>query len=91
MLKRDWGKQLTNEAKYPHIVELAMRADGLEVELNRRMMEFHQSRQIQPRHGRRTIRDGEIYYRWCFSDLATARAFLERFGGGVLQPEHPSC
>jgi len=26
MLKRDWGKQLTNEGKYPHIVELAMRA-----------------------------------------------------------------
>ena len=57
MLKRDWGKQLTNEGKYPHIVELAMRADGLDVELNRRMIEFHQSRQIQPRHGRRTIRD----------------------------------
>jgi hypothetical protein len=26
----------------------------------------------------------EIYFRWCFSDLATARAFMEQFGGEVL-------
>jgi hypothetical protein len=89
MLKRDWGKPLTNEDKYPHIVELVIRADGLDVKLNRRMIEFHNSRHIPPRHGRRIIRDGKIYYRWCFSDLTTAHAFLEQFGGEVLQPEHP--
>jgi len=28
-----------------------------------------------------------MYYRWCFSDLATAQAFMEQFGGEVAQPK----
>jgi len=32
------------------------------------------------RRGRR-IRETQIYFRWCFSDSATARAFIEQFGG----------
>jgi hypothetical protein len=79
------GKAVTNEKEYPYIVELAVSADKLEVQLSRTMMDFHSSRKIQARHGRRT----QIYYRWCFCDLATARAFMEQFGGEVLQSKRP--
>jgi hypothetical protein len=30
---------------------------------------------IQPRYGRSITEGDQIYCRWCFSDLATARAF----------------
>jgi hypothetical protein len=82
-----FGKALTNEIKYPNIVELVVAVDGLEVELARRIIEFHKSRHIEPRHGRRIHRENQIYYRWCFSDLATARAFLEQFGGSLVRKE----
>ena len=35
---------LLNEYKYPNIVELTFPADGLEFELNRRLIGFHKSR-----------------------------------------------
>jgi hypothetical protein len=44
------------------------------------------SRDIQLRHGRTIFRYGEIYYRWCFPDLATARDFHEQFGGILWDP-----
>jgi hypothetical protein len=53
--------------------------------LSRRIMELHKSRHIQPRHGRTIFRQGQTYYRWCFSDLATARGFLEQFGGAFYK------
>jgi hypothetical protein len=76
----------TNERKYPHIVELAVGKDSLDVGLGRRIMAFHNSRHIRPRHGHIILREGKTYYRWCFSDLATAREFMEQFGGGAPQP-----
>jgi hypothetical protein len=81
------GKAVANEQKYPHIVELVVADDELDVEVSRRMMDFHRSRKIQARYGRRIIREGQIYFRWCFSDLETARTFMEQFDGEVLQPE----
>jgi hypothetical protein len=81
------GKAVANEQKYPHIVELVVADDELDVEVSRRMMDFQRSRKIQARYGRRIIREGQIYFRWCFSDLETARAFMEQFDGEVLQPE----
>jgi len=79
---------------YLYVVELAVDTDKLNVELNRRMLHFHKSRNIRVRHGRihksrniqvrrgrRIIRETQIYFRWCFSDSATARAFIEQFGG----------
>jgi hypothetical protein len=75
------GKAAANEGKYPNVVELAVPAHGLDVTLGRRIMAFHKSRHIQLRHGRTVIRQGQIFYRWCFSDLATARAFIDQFGG----------
>jgi hypothetical protein len=71
------AKALTNEGKYPNIVELAITVDGLDFALGRRITQFHISRHIRPRHGRRIVRQGKIYYRWCFSDPASARAFIE--------------
>ena len=85
MRKRRVGKAVTNERRYPHIVELAITADGLDIALGRRITEFHNSRHIRPRHGRRIVRQDKIYYRWCFSDLATADAFIEQFGGALLE------
>jgi hypothetical protein len=74
-------KAAANESKYPNIVELAVGGDGLDVTLGRRIINFHKSRHIQPHHGRTIIRQRQIYYRWCFSDLAMARAFIDQFGG----------
>ena len=79
------GKPLINESRYPYVVELAIPETGLEIELNRQIVGFHKSRRIQPRHGRRTMRDNQTYSRWCFSDLPTARAFLEQFGGAFYK------
>jgi len=78
------ARAIVNESKFPHIAELAVDTEILDVELSRRMLHFHKSRNIQVRHGRRIIRETQIYFRWCFSDLATARAFIEQFGGEVL-------
>ena len=76
------GNALVNERKYPNIVELTVSADGLEIQSNRRIIEFHKSRHIQPRYGRTiTTKRGTIFYRWCFSDLSIARDFAEQFGG----------
>jgi hypothetical protein len=74
------SKSLANERKYPCVVELAVVTDGMDIELSRRIVAFHKSRHIQLRHGRTIMRRGGFYYRWCFSDLLTARAFVEQFG-----------
>jgi hypothetical protein len=63
------NKPVTNEIKYPYVVELAAVGDGLDVELSRRIMQFHKSRHIQLRYGRRiNTKRGKTYYRWRFSD-----------------------
>jgi hypothetical protein len=59
------GRALANQREYSNIVELAVDVDGLDVELSRRIIEFHMSRHIEPRHGRSTFRQHQIYYRWC--------------------------
>jgi hypothetical protein len=75
------GRAVANESKYPFIVEVPVAANGLDVELSRQIVTFHKSHRIPPRFGRTGWRDEQRYYRWCFSDLATARAFVEQFGG----------
>jgi len=74
-------RSLTNEIKYPHIIELWVNAHELDFELSRRIMKFHRARHIQVRHGRKIVRENKIYFRWCFSDLPTAHGFMERFEG----------
>ena len=79
------GKAVANESKYPFIIEVPIAAKGLYVELNRQIVSFHKSRHVLPRFGRTAFRDGQSYYRWCFSDLVTARAFIEQFGGAFYK------
>jgi hypothetical protein len=74
-------KATANESKYPNIVELVVGSDGLDVTLSRQIINFHKSRHIQPHHGRTIIRQHQTFYRWCFSDLATAQDFIELFDG----------
>src|SRR6516164_4862833 len=54
-------KALANETKYPYIVELVVADDKLDVELGRRIMNFHRSHKIQVRHGRTIVREGQSY------------------------------
>ena len=71
---------LTNEIKHPYVVEVALTSDGLDAGLSRLIMQFHKSRHVEPRHGRRRItRRGKVCYRWCFSDLLIAHDFAEQF------------
>jgi hypothetical protein len=79
-------KARRNETKYPYIAELPASMRGLDVALSRRIFQFLRTRHVQPRHGRTVLKKGQFYYRWCFSDLPTARAFIEEFGGSLLEP-----
>ena len=79
-------RALTNETKYPFIVELAVAGEELELALSRRIIDFHNRRHIRTRHGRTILRNGENHYRWYFSDIATASAFAEQFGGAFYKP-----
>jgi hypothetical protein len=82
MPRRPKNKPVTNEIEYLYVVELAVVGDGLDVELRRRIMQFHKSRHIQLRYGRRlNTKRGKTSYRWRFSDLLIARSFAEQFGG----------
>jgi hypothetical protein len=80
-------KALTNEKEYPNIVEVEVGSEPLDVELSRRIMLFHKSRAIEPRHGRRTTKSNKIYYRWCFHKLRCAHEFIEQFGGALADSE----
>jgi hypothetical protein len=69
------------ECEFPHIVELAIPDDGLDLQLNRAISQFHRTRDIRPRFGRNRKENRQRYSRWCFSDSATADAFCVQFGG----------
>jgi hypothetical protein len=75
------SKAVINEARQPYIVQIPVDTGGLAPEISRRILGFHKSRRITPRHGRSITKGHQIYCRWCFSDLATARAFVGQFGG----------
>jgi hypothetical protein len=77
------GRALTNEIKYPYIVELPVTLKELDAELSRHIIAFHTSRNIRARHGRQITKENKMYFRWCFPDLTTAGAFIERFGGTI--------
>jgi hypothetical protein len=83
-------KALINEARYPYIVQLPINSAGLELGLNRRILAFYKSRRIKPRYGRTVAEANQTFSRWCFSDLVTARAFVDEFGG-VQNKRHLSC
>ena len=74
-------RAIRNEIRHPYIVEVAIVGDELNVQLGRRIMQFHQSQRIQPRYGRTITTNRGKLYRWCFFDVLIARAFIEQFGG----------
>jgi hypothetical protein len=74
-----------NPKKYPHVVELGVASGGLDVKLNRQIMQFHKSRHIEPRHGRTIVMRSGFIYRWCFEDLSSAHTFIEEFGGELCK------
>jgi hypothetical protein len=83
-MPRRHNRAVTNETKHPYIVEVevVVGRDGLDVDLSRRIMQFHKSRRMQVRYGRTiTTSRGKVFYRWCFSDLLIARTFAEQFNG----------
>jgi hypothetical protein len=79
------GKAVANEKNYPFVVEVPVAANGLDMGLNRQIVGFHKSHRITAHFGRNVFRNKQSYYRWCFLDLATARAFVEQFGGAFYK------
>jgi hypothetical protein len=79
------GKAAANEKKYPFIVQVPVATNGLDVGLNCEIVAFHKSRGATPIFGRTMFRDGQNYYRWCFSDVDMARAFFQKFGGSFYK------
>jgi hypothetical protein len=78
-------KAITNEFRHPYIVEVTIVGDELNVQLGRRIMQFHQSQRIQARYGRTLTTNRGKLYRWCFSDLLIAQSFIEQFGGELYK------
>jgi hypothetical protein len=76
-----------NEINHQYVVELGVVSDGLDrIGPPDNAMQFHKSRNIQPRYGRIIpAMRGKVYYRWCFSDSLIARVFAEQFDGKILQ------
>ena len=69
----------TNERKYPHIVQLAVGPDGLDVELGRRILDFHNSEHIKLRGTKRTCVDSVMAL------LGREEAPLAHFSKGLSQ------
>jgi hypothetical protein len=75
-------KALSNESIYPNIVELTVTGGGgLELEFARRIMEFHKSRYIEPRHGAE-LKEIKPSSRALFR--STEPAFLDQSGGSLV-------
>jgi len=78
-------RAIKNEIRHPYIVEVAIVGDELNIQLGRQIIHFYQSQSIQPRYGRTLTTNRGKLYRWCFSDLLVARAFIEQFGGELYK------
>ena len=59
---------LVTEHSFPHIVEIVLPVQGLDVRVNREMVTFCRLNNIRPRFGRRRRRANQLLCRWCFSD-----------------------
>jgi hypothetical protein len=70
-----------NERESPHIVEMEVPEQGFAHSERKAMEEFHSSRKIRARFGRRLRRDGKEYCHWCFAEAGQADLFQARFGG----------
>jgi hypothetical protein len=79
------GKAALNESKHPYVIELEVASDGLDVILSRQIVQFHESRHVQPQYGRTIVRQGGLICRWCFDDPSIAHDFVEQFGGKLCK------
>ena len=82
------GKVATNERTYPYLVEIPVVATGLDIALNRQIVEFHKSTTHSTATWTYNFEGRETYYRWCFPDSTTASAFVEQFGGTFNKLAH---
>jgi hypothetical protein len=55
MLQPRSGRAVKNEGAFPDIVELAVATHELDVQLSRRIIDFHKLRDIEARHGGRML------------------------------------
>jgi hypothetical protein len=81
------SKALGTERDFPHVIEIALPVNGLDVGLSREIATFHRARDIRPRFGRTRMQKAQHYCRWCFSDPMIADAFRDRFGGACVTNE----
>ena len=75
------SKAIETERDFPHIVEIAVPQNGLELRLSRKIVTFHSSHNIRPRYGRIRVQNNQYYFRWCFTDSAIADIFRRLFAG----------
>ncbi len=80
-VRNNGSAALTNERQCPHIVEMKLPHGGFAHRLRMDIEEFHRSRNIRARFGRRQRREREEFCRWCFADASDADQFHVRFGG----------
>ena len=79
----------SDDERGPLTMGYLTRADsvgGLDVVLGRWIIQFHKTRHVQPRHGRTILKERQFYYRWCFSDLQTARALSNSLADRSCEP-----
>jgi hypothetical protein len=60
------GRALTNEIKYPYIVELPVALKELDAELSRQIIAFHTSRNIRAWHGRQIAKENKVLFSMVF-------------------------
>jgi hypothetical protein len=67
-------------------LEVPVAANGLNVELSSQIVGFHKWHHTQLRFGRTALRDGQIYYRWCFFELLRGAycPLIVPFSGGKI-------
>jgi hypothetical protein len=80
-LIRRKNKAIETERDFPHVVEIDLPENGLDVGVSHEMTIFHQLRDIRPRFGHKRTRANHQYCRWCFSDPSIADDFRNEFGG----------
>lgn len=74
-----------NERQFPNIVELPMPSGGFGSRLDA-MHDFHSERGLGSLRGQLQRRDDQEFVRWCFAESGDAEAFLQQFGGRLIDP-----
>jgi hypothetical protein len=81
LMTRRKSKAIEIERNFPHIVEIELPKNGLDVDVSHRMTIFHRLRDIRPQFGHKRTKANHHFCRWCFSDSSVADTFCAEFGG----------